>query len=139
MWCNISKQKRESVWDILPDLLALITLVSIVLYFIPASREYLYSAKRLGGVLQYSNTYAALLLVGFIVLIYREEKKKIDYMEEIILIAGILMTGSRSVFVLMLVSICFLLLKNENSIKVFCNWFYRSCRSIDYLAAFDES
>ena len=119
LWCNISKQKRESVWDILPDLLALITLASIVLYFIPAERKYLYSAKRLGGVLQYSNTYAVLLLVGFIVLIYREEKKKIDYMEGIILIAGILMTGSRSVFVLMLVSICFLLLKKKIPLKYF--------------------
>ena len=48
-----------------------------------------------------------------------EEKKKIDYMEGIILIAGILMTGSRSVFVLMLVSICFLLLKKKIPLKYF--------------------
>lgn len=113
MWCNIDELKKHTIWDILPEMSAIITLLSIVLYFIPQAREYLYSANRLGGVMQYSNTYAMLLLIAFIVLVYREEKKKTAYATGITLIAGILFCGSRSVFMLLIIVLLMLLIKRK--------------------------
>ena len=79
-----------------------------LIYFIPQIREYLYSAGRLGGVFQYSNTYALLLLTGLVLLVYRDEKKKTNYIETAILLSGIIWCGSRSVFVLMILAAVFL-------------------------------
>lgn len=119
LWCNIAEQKRDIIWNVLPELLAGITLVSIVLYFIPQLREYLYSAKRLGGVLQYSNTFALLLLASFICLMYREKKSKSAYVVGSILILGIILCGSRTVFVLLIGVILFFIVKKKLSLKYF--------------------
>lgn len=108
LWCNLKEKAKAIVWNVLPEILAAITAISMLFYFIPQIREYLYSAGRLGGVFQYSNTYALLLLTGLVLLVYRDEKKKTNYIETAILLSGIIWCGSRSVFVLMILAAVFL-------------------------------
>lgn len=62
--------------------------------------ELLYSANRLGGTFQYSNTMALFFLTGSLILGNRERKCWISRILILFLYAGILMTGSRTVFVL---------------------------------------
>lgn len=120
LWCNLKEQTKAILWNVLPEILAVITAISMLFYFIPQIREYLYSAGRLGGVFQYSNTYALLLLTGLVLLVYRDEKKKTNYIETAILLSGIIWCGSRSVFVLMILAAVFLILgKKINAKTVF--------------------
>lgn len=112
LWCSFTEEKRERIWNVLPELVSTITAVSMLLYFIPAAREHLFRAGRLGGVFQYSNAYAALLLVTLIVLAYRKRRGIGDYVLSAVLIAGIIFCGSRSVFLLAAGVLAVLFIKN---------------------------
>ena len=72
-------------------------------------------------ILQYSNTYAILLLIVLISLFYRNEKdsmkKWLPYVEAEIFIAGILWRGSRSVFVLFGIALIILLTKKRKQLQ----------------------
>ena len=71
--------------------------------FIPNISEYFYSLNgRMVGFFQYSNTFALFLLIGITTLMYSTEKVKCKLLQIFILIAGILLTGSRTVFYLMM-------------------------------------
>lgn len=113
LWCNFTGQTRERIWNVLPEMVSLITVIAMLLYFIPAARDYLFRAGRLGGVFQYSNTYAVLLLVTLVVLAYRKRKGISDFVISAILIASIMFCGSRSVFVLSIVVFVVLFVKSQ--------------------------
>lgn len=80
----------------------------------PALKEQLWQAGRLGGFFQYSNTCALYLLAGLVVICNRwiENKSreqesgikrdKMQILEGIVLLAGLLLTGSRGVMLLFL-------------------------------------
>ena len=83
-------------------------------YFIPYLKEHLYSNNRFCGFFQYANTAALFLLVGIIIICDKQVMKKRDYLLFIILSAGIGMTGSRTVMVLMVLVFGLLIIKNKN-------------------------
>lgn len=118
LWCRCSCETREKVWDLLPDVVACVTLISAVLYFIPSAREYLFRAGRLGGVFQYSNTYALLLLIGLILIFFRGKRTIRDYIEILILFSCILLCGSRSVMVFAAASIIILAITKRMSWRI---------------------
>ncbi len=116
LWCNLEETAREQMRMSLPCILAVLTGAAFVLYLVPAARPYLYRADRLGGVFQYSNTYALLLLAVLLLLLCgREEWGKKDYLTAGILICGIVFCGSRSVMVLAIVfmAVCMVCRKRE--------------------------
>lgn len=120
LWNNIKKETKEHFWQILTDLVALITVGCMCCYFIPAARTYVFHAGRLGGILQYSNTYAMLLLILLIGLFYEKRetwKGLLSYIEAGIFIAGIIWCQSRSVLVLFAAAILFLLVKKRKQIQ----------------------
>lgn len=119
LWCDCTQGIREKIWDLLPDAAAGVTLVSVVLYFVPLVREYLFRAGRLGGVFQYSNTYALLLLIAFVLIFFRAKRTVRDYIEILILVSGILLCGSRSVMVFAAVSVVVLAFTKRMSWKLF--------------------
>ena len=119
LWCNCSQGMREKIWDLLPDVTAGVTLVSVILYFVPPVREYLFRAGRLGGVFQYSNTYALLLLIAFVLIFFRAKRTIRDYVEILILVSGILLCGSRSVMVFAAVSVVALAFTKRMGWKLF--------------------
>ena len=101
MQCEESKIKE--LYKIIPISGIVMVLVCIVLRFIPNISEYFYSSNgRLGGFFQYSNTFALFLLIGITVLMYTVENVKYKPLQILILIIGILLTGSRTVFLLTL-------------------------------------
>ena len=122
-WSNLNSETREKFWSRLTDLVAVLTVGAFVAYVIPGVRNYLFRAGRLGGVLQYSNTYAILLLILLIGLFYRKQNpersvpKWPSYVEAGIFIAGILWCGSRSVFVLLVFALLILLVRKRKQLQ----------------------
>lgn len=113
LWNNIEMNVQKRVWEILPVLAVLVTVIAIVAYPFSELRDVFFRAGRLGGVFQYSNTYALFLLIAVVILLFRETKKRSDYIMLAVLIAGIVICGSRSVMVLALIVISLWIYKDQ--------------------------
>lgn len=100
LWENIENSSRDAIWKAVPDVASVTALLSFVLYPFSELRKLCYSAGRLGGTFQYSNTYALFLVVGLMILLYEDDWKRKEIAETIILTVGIIWTGSRSVMVI---------------------------------------
>lgn len=111
-WHNLRTMTREKIWKGMTDIVAMVTLITMLGYFIPYFRELFFHAGRYGGVLQYSNTYACLLLLFLIVLIFHRKGNwtVISYIQATVFCVGIIWSGSRSVFVLLVIALVALLL-----------------------------
>lgn len=90
-------------------------LISFVGYFIPYLQEHLYVNHRLGGFFQYPNTFAVFLLAGVIILCEKEKMTAWDYVFTAVLMVGIGMTGSRTVFVLTVLVYLIVLIHRKNA------------------------
>ena len=94
---------KKRVLQLLPYLGAAMALISAIGMHIPALKHWFSVADRLAGFFQYPNTFAVFLLVCELLLLKKTQKAWYDYLTLALLIAGILYTGSRTVFVLFLV------------------------------------
>lgn len=99
------------VW--LPYITTVLTVISIIAMLIPGLRQEMTVAGRMAGFFQYPNTYALLILVSQLLLVGRKMKLW-DIAVLGVLISGVLLTGSRTVFVLAIVSNVVLLLIHKN-------------------------
>lgn len=103
-----------SALSAVPYASVVMTVVSAVLMQVPALTDWFSVSGRLSGFLQYSNTFALLLLISVILLVTKEQHKYYDYIAIPVLIFGILYSGSRSVFVLTILSVLVLVAFNKN-------------------------
>ena len=108
------KSSADNIMHALPYMVATLTLVTIGAMYIPALKSTFFVAGRLAGFFQYPNTYALLLLVAELLLIEKSNRKVADYVLFVILVAGILFTGSRTVFALAIVANIVLILAKPN-------------------------
>ncbi len=88
--------------QMLPYVGAIMAVVSAIGMQIPAFRDWFSVADRLAGFFQYPNAFAVFLLVCELLLLKKEQKIWYDYLTLCLLVAGLLYTGSRTVFVLFL-------------------------------------
>lgn len=107
LWQNLEQQEKAYIWKFIPISGAVIVCISCLSYPITGLRDYFFRADRLGGFFQYSNTFALYLLIGIILLQYREKLKKYEITTLGILLFGIVITGSRSVFILLVINVIF--------------------------------
>lgn len=103
---QFKKRERLLLLAQLPFTATVMTILSCILLLIPSVRHYLLVNGRLGGFFQYPNTYAMYLLIGLIILftgdiVYRRQVKIIA---GVVLISGILLSGSRTVMGLTVMS-----------------------------------
>lgn len=91
---------KEHLIALLPYVALALGVLSLVLVFIPATRDYFTVSVRLAGFFQYPNTFALFLLVGELTALSKEKLKPIDIISALLLIILLLFTGSRSVFIL---------------------------------------
>lgn len=96
--------------EILPYAGAAMAVVSAVGMQIPVLRSAFSVAGRLAGFFQYPNTFAVFLLVCELLLMKKQEKKLWDYLTLALLVAGLLYTGSRTAFVVAVLSNAVMLL-----------------------------
>lgn len=91
---------KEHLIALLPYVALALGVLSLVLAFIPATRDYFTVSDRLAGFFQYPNTFALFLLVGELAALSKEKLKPIDIISALLLIILLLFTGSRAVFIL---------------------------------------
>ena len=94
------KRVKEQLIVLLPYTALALGVFSLVLAFIPATRDYFTVSDRLAGFFQYPNTFALFLLVGELTALSKEKLKPIDIISALLLIILLLFTGSRAVFIL---------------------------------------
>lgn len=110
---------KNSLIGKLPYIALVLGLISFVFMFVPLLSDYFSVADRLGGFFQYPNTFAIFMLTGELVVVSKEWYKPFDYVTIALLILLILLTGSRAVFVLTVVSnILMLFFKKGKKIKI---------------------
>ena len=98
-----TKEEREQALDAVPDLGCGMILVCLAAYLIPGLRDWLWSADRLGGFFQYSNTCALFFLLGIMWLGKKQRQAaRFAKIQWSVLFWGILLTGSRTVMLLLL-------------------------------------
>ena len=94
----------QTIFDRLPIIAAVMTAVSAVGMHIGFSKDFFSVAGRLAGFFEYPNTFALFLLVAELLCLSKEKLKGVDFAVIPVLIFGILYSGSRTVFVLTVLS-----------------------------------
>lgn len=105
---------RDKLISTIPYVGGIMCLIGFVGFFVPFLKEHLYSNGRLGGFFQYPNTFALFLLIGIVLLCNQKEPTFRDYGLAGVLTIGIAVTGSRTVFVLMVLVFLFMIVRNRN-------------------------
>lgn len=100
---QLTEEDRRRGLSILPSAAVFMLAVCAGMYLIPEIRGYVFANNRLAGLFQYSNTMALFLLIALIIFTlngkYAKAKWK-RYAYPVILLVGILWTGSRTTFVM---------------------------------------
>lgn len=100
-----SPEERKNALLLLPWCGAAMTMVTCLLLPIPAMQPHITVNGRLAGFFQYPNTFAAFLLAGLVLSQTKENRQKLDFLGDAVLIFGIVLSGSRTVFVLLLAAL----------------------------------
>ena len=95
---------REYILKLLPYFASLLTIVTAICSFIAPISEHFLVAGRFSGSFQYPNTFALFLLISELLLISKCALNKWDVASILVLLSGIVYTGSRTVFVLTVVA-----------------------------------
>lgn len=111
-----SGKERTKLLEIIPYSALGMAVLSAVLGLSEAFNPIFYSAGRLGGFFQYSNTFALYLLLGVVVLLSEETAldRRFRIGGTFILLAGIMLTGSRSVFVLTALAVLYFIIRQKS-------------------------
>ena len=111
---------KERIIEILPYAAAIMAIMSIAGMQISLLKPYFAVAGRLAGFFQYPNSFALFLLVAELLLITKRAYKGIDYITFAVLAGSILYTGSRTVFVLTVLSnIVMILVDKRKYVRIF--------------------
>lgn len=112
----LMQQKNDGVeyLNLLPYAGAVMTVISAILMQFSSLEEMFSIAGRLAGFFQYSNTFALFLLVSMIITVTKEKYTVVDFVLLPILLFGIIYSGSRTVFILLIVAVFSLLIFGKN-------------------------
>ncbi len=100
---QLEKEERKGLYKCISYNAIGMCVSCYILQFNPSIRPSLFSENgRLIGFFQYSNTFALYLLIGFIILLKQNNKNILEKIGLVVLLVGITLTGSRTVFVLLI-------------------------------------
>lgn len=99
------KGRKKNMLRMVPYSGAFMTILAFCLKPVKAFHTYFYNADRLTGFFQYANTYALFLLIGIILILFSEKISVQKIIVLLILLLGIFESGSRTVFVLTILSV----------------------------------
>ena len=102
--CLWQEEKTTELLEALPGFGAACVVLSALLAYAPLIGDYFRVAGRMAGFFQYPNTFAVFLLLCQLLSLRKAGKGWLDYVFLAILTGGILLTGSRTVFVLAVVA-----------------------------------
>lgn len=111
---------KERLIALLPYVALALGVLSLVLMYIPVTKDYFTVSDRLAGFFQYPNTFALFLLVGELTALSKEKLKPIDIISALLLIILLLFTGSRAVFILAVFSnVLIIFFRKGKKVKIF--------------------
>lgn len=97
-------EEKDTILNFLPYTVTLMTVLSAILAQIPSLEHFFIIEGRLSGFLQYPNTFAILVLIAELLLLCKEKIKYYDLICIILLVVGLVYTGSRAVFIIAIVA-----------------------------------
>lgn len=109
---QLKTQERKQLLETVPVSGGVMVILSLSLRQIPVFQDMIYGNGRLEGFFQYPNVFALFLLLGVILLMRKETWGGWQLGNLLALLAGIALTGSRTVFFLLAASVlifCFIL------------------------------
>lgn len=113
---ELTEKEKKELLHLVPAAAAVMTAAGWAARLWKPVYDFFYVADRLGGFFQYPNVYALFCLLGMILLVRQQEagKKRWQHWGELLLLlSGILLSGSRTVFFLMLFAMAVLAAKNK--------------------------
>lgn len=115
---HLNKEERSELFDVVPYSGAVMGVLSYSLSLIPSLSPYFLVAERLGGFFQYPNSFACYCLIGIPILLLKEKTTYINWLLSAVLVGIILLTGSRTVFIMLVAVSVILLIKIQSKHKV---------------------
>lgn len=126
---QVSDRDRKRAISIVPSVGVVMTACCGLLSLVPEWKGFVFEGNRLAGFFQYSNTMALYLLIGLLVFIWEEyaepegrgrrKTRWQTYGYPLILMAGILWTGSRTTAVMLIVVLIAVLIKYPKARKYY--------------------
>lgn len=113
LWTQLESGQRRAMFSSIPLSGIVMTLLSYPTRWIAALEPHFFSADRLGGFFQYSNSFALFLLLGIIVLVFDPHRLWQRLIGIAVLLFGILVTGSRTVFFVLIAVVLILCIGNK--------------------------
>lgn len=108
------KNTRDELIEAVPYAAVSSGVLAYILSFVPVLSNYFLVAERLGGFFQSPNIFATFCLVGIIVLLTSEKITVKNLVLTAVLMVLIFLTGSRTVFVFLVLTIVVLLFRIKN-------------------------
>ncbi|MGI6745822.1 MAG: O-Antigen ligase [Firmicutes bacterium ADurb.Bin300] len=112
-----SDEEKRGIFMYVPFSGVILTVITAPLYFLSLLKDRFYEYGRLHGGFGYANAFALFLLAGIVILFYRSDifpKKWQPYVLTILLSGGIFLSGSRTVFVLLALTLAYFSVKIKN-------------------------
>lgn len=106
--------RRRELLQTVPLTGVVMTILSLALGQFPAFSDFFLVNSRLAGFFQYPNTFAMFLLAGFILTLSRKQPGWRELLYLAVLLAGIILSGSRTVFILLLAVAAYYLIVSKN-------------------------
>ncbi len=100
----LHQNENTSAVEMLPYFSAILVVASSIGSFLPITSNPFLVVGRFAGFFQYPNTFALLLLISELLLLKNGKLNAVNAVTFIVLLTGLLYTGSRTVFVLFFVS-----------------------------------
>lgn len=116
MQYEYSESEREKWFEWIGKIGAV--MVIICLLSILVKKDLFFYQNRLAGFFNYANSFAMFLLIGLISLGFKKEFKIIDYIVMSLLLIGIILTNSRSLLIITIVSYITVLIFSKTHKKV---------------------
>lgn len=97
-------EEKTYALSLVPLCGVIMTLCSCILILVPGVNSYVLVKERLSGFMEYPNIFATFLLAGLVVNGTKEIRGRMDILMDAVLILGVVLSGSQTGFILLLVS-----------------------------------
>ncbi len=115
---SLTREEKGEILNAVPVSGAVLGVLSYLLSFLPTFSEYFLVADRLGGSFQYPNTFALYCLAGIVILLTKKELQAKDWIMSALLSGCIFLSGSRTVFIFLLITAFILFIRLPKKAKI---------------------
>lgn len=121
IFMQFNREEIRSCFDIIPRAGVVMVTFSLLGYVITPLQQWFIDGGRLGSFFQYANTFALFLLMGIVIMGFKNNRNPRNLIMMAILILGVFLTGSRTGFIILVALLILLAIKFKNiRIPILC-------------------